>query len=90
MYSAEALRYTAMITDDRYEKGDYLAFRDIALNYNVGAKFVKQLGMQNMRVGLQVQNAHNFTRYTGLDVTTGGAFNYPLPRMYVLNLQFSF
>jgi TonB-linked SusC/RagA family outer membrane protein len=90
MYSADGLRYTAMITDDRYEKGDYLAFRDIALNYNVDAKFVKLLGMQNMRVGLQVQNVHNFTEYRGLDVTTRGAFNYPLPRMYVLNLQFSF
>lgn len=79
-----------MYTDDKYEKGNYLAWRDLTFSYDLKNKWFDRIGLDRCRLGLQVQNLFTFTKYSGLDVTTGGAFNYPLPRTYMFNLSLGF
>ena len=84
-YQYDGMNYHTMETDDKYEKGNYLAFRDLTFSYDLRNKWFEQIGLERCRLGLQVQNLFVFTKYSGLDVTTGGAFNYPLPRTYIFN-----
>lgn len=87
-YQFNGMNYHNMTTDDKYEKGNYLAFRDLTVSYDLKNKWFTHIGLERCRVGLQVTNLFTFTNYSGLDVTTGGAFNYPLPRTYMFNLTF--
>lgn len=89
-YSFMGRNYDGMMTDDKYEKADYLAFRDLTVSYDLRGDWFKYIGLSRCRVGLQVSNVFVFTKYSGLDVTTGGAFNYPLPRTYMFNLSLGF
>ena len=89
-YQFEGTNYHSMVTDDKYEKGNYLAFRDLSISYDLRNKWFEQIGLERCRFGFQVTNLYTFTKYSGLDVTTGGAFNYPLPRTYMLNLSLGF
>lgn len=89
-YQFEGMTYHNMVTDDKYEKGNYLAFRDLTFSYDLKNKWFEQIGLERCRLGLQVSNLFTFTKYSGLDVTTGGAFNYPLPRTYMFNLSLGF
>jgi hypothetical protein len=49
------------------EKGDFLRVRQLSLGYNIPETFVKRIGLNNLRVYTLVQNAYNFTSYSGLD-----------------------
>lgn len=89
-YQYNSTSYHYMTTDDKYEKGNYLAFRDLTISYDLKNKWFEQIGLERCRLGLQVSNLFVFTKYSGLDVTTGGAFNYPLPRTYMFNLSLGF
>ena len=89
-YQFEGTIYHNMVTDDKYEKGNYLAFRDLTISYDWRNKYFEQIGLDRFRLGLQISNLFTFTKYSGLDVTTGGAFNYPLPRTYMFNLSLGF
>ena len=89
-YQFEGAVYHNLLTDDKYEKGNYLAFRDLTISYDLRNKYFEQIGLDRFRLGLQISNLFTFTKYSGLDVTTGGAFNYPLPRTYMFNLSLGF
>ena len=89
-YQFNGAQYHNMYTDDKYEKGNYLAWRDLTFSYDLKNEWFDQIGLTRCRLGLQVQNLFTFTKYSGLDVTTGGAFNYPLPRTYMFNLSLGF
>lgn len=89
-YQFEGTMYHNMYTDDKYEKGNYLAWRDLTFSYDLKNKWFEHIGLDRCRLGLQVQNLFVFTKYSGLDVTTGGAFNYPQPRTYMFNLSLGF
>lgn len=89
-YSFRGASYHQMLTDDKYEKADFLAFRDLTVSYDLRGDWFKYIGLSRCRVGLQVSNVFVFTKYSGLDVTTGGAFNYPNPRTYMFNLSLGF
>ena len=79
-----------MLTDDKFEDADFLAFRDLTVSYDLQGDWFKYIGLTRFRVGLQVSNVFVFTKYSGLDVTTGKPFNYPLPRTYMFNLSLGF
>lgn len=89
-YQFNGTVYHNMFTDDKYEKGNYLAWRDLTFSYDLKNKWFNQIGLDRCRLGLQVQNLFVFTKYSGLDVTTGGAFNYPQLRTYMFNLSVGF
>lgn len=84
------MNYHDMITDDKYEKGNYLALRDLTISYDLKNKWFDQIGLKSLSFRITGNQLIVFTKYSGLDATTGGAFNYPLPRTYMFNLSLGF
>jgi TonB-linked SusC/RagA family outer membrane protein len=76
-----------------YEKGDYLAVREITLSYMLPKSIVSKLKLTSIQAYLTGQNLAYFTKeYTGTSPEQGGVDigKYPLPRTYILGLQVSF
>ncbi|MDD7559222.1 MAG: TonB-dependent receptor [Bacteroidales bacterium] len=83
---------------DRFlESGDYFRLRSIQLGYTLHNLFGGKI--QKARAYVNVENALTFTKYSGYtpDINSGGAtsrgfdnFVYPLNRVYMLGLNFSF
>lgn len=42
-YQYNGMNYHDMITDDKYEKGNYLAFRDLTISYDLKNKWLIRL-----------------------------------------------
>lgn len=82
--------YFIMNTDNRFQRADYLAFRDLVLNYTLDKDPIKRFGLQYMRIGFQVDNLAVFSKFRSTDVTTGSAFGYPRTRNFLFNLQLTF
>ena len=68
-----------------YQRGDFLALRELTLGYTLPAKFLQSLKLNNARFTLSGNNLHYFTKYTGLNPEEGGtdAGRYPIPRSVV-------
>ena len=79
-------------TSRLYEKGDYLALRELTLSYNVPFEIVKKASISSLTVYLTGQNMVYFTKYSGTAPEIGGVDSgrYPLPKSYILGLQVSF
>jgi len=87
---------------DRYiEDGSYLRIKNIALGYTFPKKWVKKIGLENLRVYANIQNLITFTGYDGYDpeigVSTASANvmgldngRYPSPTTYSFGLNVSF
>jgi hypothetical protein len=83
-----------------YEKGDYLALREITLSYDVSKSLLGHTKFINRaRVYVSGSNLHYFTKYSGRTPEApveGGVISgvdrgiYPLPRTYVFGLEVSF
>lgn len=83
------------------EDGSYLRIQNLAIGYNLPAKWINKLGLSMARFYFNVQNLYTFTKYSGFDPEIG-AYNqsvlmqnvdmgrYPTPRTYTIgvNLQF--
>ncbi len=82
--------YFKMNSSDRFQKGDYLHMRDLSLNYYLHGRIIERIGMEYVRIGIQVDNLATFTKAHSTDITTGNAFGYPRTRKYLLNLQLTF
>ena len=73
-------------------KGDYLAFREIALSYNFEKEIVNKMGLDGLELSLVGQNLGYWTKaetYSpeALGTSTSG---YPLPRTIILGLNVTF
>ena len=75
-----------------YEKGDYLALREVTLSYVLAESFTKKLHISQLRFNLTGSNLHYFTKYKGLNPEDGGTDNgrYPMPRTIVLGANLTF
>lgn len=75
-----------------YEKGDFLAIREVSLVYLLPVKWSKYIGFSNIRVNVTGSNLHYFTNYKGLNPEDGGTDNgrYPNPRTITFGLRASF
>lgn len=75
-----------------YEKGDFLALREITVGYNVPATLLRKVSLSSMRINLTGNNLHYFTKYSGPVPEEGGADNghYPNPRSFVLGTNIAF
>ena len=75
-----------------YEKGDYLAIRELTLSYVLPFDLVKKAALSSVTVYMTGQNIAYFTKYSGTAPEIGGvdAGRYPLPKSYILGLQVSF
>ena len=81
------------MNSDYHEKGDYLAFREITLSYNVPRlAALEKVGISSLRVYGTASNLGYLTSYSGLLPEDGGWDNgrYPNPRTYLFGLNVSF
>lgn len=60
-------------TDYFLEKGDYLRFRSLTLGYTFNSKLFENLPIDGVRVFLQGQNLHVWTKYKGNPVVGDGS-----------------
>ena len=89
---------------DRYvEDGSYLRVKNITLGYTVPKKWIKKVGLDNVRVYCNIQNLLTFTKYDGYDPEVGASTadtngyvygldngRYPSPTVYSFGLNMSF
>ncbi|MEO5997370.1 MAG: SusC/RagA family TonB-linked outer membrane protein [Chitinophagaceae bacterium] len=70
-----------------YEKGDFLAIREITLAYSLPKPLISKIRASNVNLNLTGSNLHYFTAYTGQVPDDGGQDNghYPIP----VNLTFA-
>ena len=75
-----------------YEKGDYLALREITLSYLLPKSVVSRMKILSLQAYITGQNLLYFKKYSGTSPELGGIDRgrYPLPRTYILGLQVSF
>lgn len=82
-----------------YEKGDYLALRELTLNYNLPKTWISKVGMTDASVYVTGQNLFYITGYTGVspepavDTTYGRGIDngrYPTPRTVLFGLSVTF
>ncbi|WP_373523747.1 SusC/RagA family TonB-linked outer membrane protein [Aquiflexum sp.] len=75
-----------------YERGDYLAIRELTLAYNIPQSVLRPLKIPAVRVNFTGSNLYYFTKYTGLNPEEGGtdAGRYPIPRSFFLGVNINF
>ncbi|WGQ10604.1 TonB-dependent receptor [Pedobacter gandavensis] len=75
-----------------YEKGDYLALREVTLSYVLPQAILNKLKIGQLRLNLSGSNLHYFTNYVGQNPEDGGTDNgrYPVPRTIVLGANLTF
>lgn len=83
--------WASKVTDQQFEKGDYIRMSNIALSYRVPTEFLKKVcPLSNLSISFNATNLLTFTNYSGIDVATMGAFNYPVSKSYNLKLSIVF
>lgn len=81
--------WATLVTDQQYEKGDYLRMTNISLTYRFDNDLIRKWGLSNLTLGLDARNLVTFTKYRGIDVATGSAFSYPVAKEVSLRLRVS-
>lgn len=75
-----------------YEKGDFLALREVSLSYTLPEALVRKAHLSNVRVNLSGSNLYYFTSFTGLNPEDGGMDNghYPISRTFSAGINVTF
>ena len=73
--------------DRKLETGNYLKCQEISLSYVLPSACCKKLLLESCRVNLNVRDIFTLSRYKGPDPENFGAFQYPIPRRFVLSLS---
>lgn len=80
-----------------YNKGDYLAVREINLTYSLPAKIAARIKSQGVNFSVSGQNLTYFSKSTlyspeagGIAIDGAGSGGYPLPRTFIFGAQFIF
>ena len=89
---------------DRYiEDGSYLRIKNITLGYTFPKQWIKNLGLENVRLSCNIQNLWTITGYKGYDPEIGASTSdmngyvygldngrYPSPTVYSFGLNVTF
>ncbi len=76
-----------------YEKGDFLALREISLSYDLPRHIMKKIRASGMNVFASVYNVGYLTKYKGINpesYTGFDAIGYPRPRQFSLGATLKF
>ncbi len=75
-----------------YEKGDFLALREVSLSYTIPQAIIQKAHLSNVRVNVSGSNLYYFTKFTGLNPEDGGMDNghYPISRILSVGVNVSF
>ncbi|MCM1255911.1 MAG: TonB-dependent receptor [Duncaniella sp.] len=89
------------ISDRLIEDASYIRLQNISLGYTLPRAWVRKCFLENLRVYMNIQNLHTWTKYDGLDPEVGAMYGdalmtgldygrYPTPRIYTFGLNVSF
>lgn len=80
------------MNSEYFEKGDYLAFREITFSYTFPHEMMNKVGIDNLRFYATGANLGYLTTYRGLMPEDGGwdSGRYPTPQSLLLGLNISF
>lgn len=75
-----------------YEKGNFLAIREVSLTYTLPKSITEKLKIANLRLNLTGSNLHYFTSYSGQNPDDGGQDNghFPVPVNFSFGAQITF
>lgn len=77
-----------------YNKGDYLAFRELSLSYKLPNALAQKAKLEGLSLSFTGQNLHYWTKNTLFSAESGSVGQsgggYPLPRTYIFGLQLTF
>jgi hypothetical protein len=75
-----------------FEKGDYLAIREVTLSYTIPSSLYNKIGIDNLRVYATGSNLKYFTKYSGYSPEEGGldTGRYPIPRSFIFGVNVTF
>lgn len=70
---------------------DYLRVKNISIGYSFGAKLLKRIGIQGMRIYLSGENLFTFTDFPGMDPEFSSTTNYyAMLKQYTIGLNIQF
>ena len=82
------------------EDASFIRVRNVGLTYRLNSDWLSRIHLTNLSIGVNVENALLFTRYSGMDpeYTSLGSqleqgidiYQYPKPRTFSLNLNVNF
>lgn len=89
------------VSDRFIEDGSYIRLQNISLGYTFPRQWMRKIYLENVRVYMNIQNVHTWTKYKGLDPEVGAMYGdalmtgldygrYPSPRIYTFGLNVSF
>ncbi len=73
--------------DRKLETGNYLKCSEISLGYSLASNVCRKLLLESFRVNFNVRDIFTLSRYKGPDPENFGAFQYPIPRRFILSLS---
>jgi len=87
---ADKTTYSTYSTALKYEKADYLKFKDITLSYDMPKSLLSKVGVGSLRFYGSLKNFFTISHINNYDPERGGAITFPLAKQVVfgVNLQF--
>ena len=76
-----------------YSKGDFLAFREVSVSYNLSPRLCKLMFMKNIILNAGAYNLGYLTAYTGLNPEVYKGYDeggYPRPRQFTFGVTLKF
>ncbi|MCE5345238.1 MAG: TonB-dependent receptor [Bacteroidales bacterium] len=72
-----------------YEKGNFLALRELTLAYDLPKSLLQKVKISALRVNITGNNLHYFTKYRGVNPEDGGRTygRYPIPRNIIFGVN---
>lgn len=72
-----------------YERGDYLALREISLSYRLPISFLEKIRLSSVSINVTGHNLHYFTNYRGANPEEGGrnTGRFPIPRNFTFGVN---
>lgn len=73
-----------------YEKADYIKIKDVTLSYNLPAKLINKINLDQVKLYGSLKNFFTFAGIDNYDPERGGSVSFPLAKQVVfgINLQF--
>ena len=80
------------VGQEYYERGDFLALREITLSYSLPQQLLSSINVERISLNVTGNNLHYFTKYKGLNPEFGGQDygRYPIPRNFIFGFNITF
>src|SRR5690606_4855342 len=72
-----------------WEKGDFLAIREVTLSYNLPSSLLNRVKISGVRLNFTANNLYYLTSYAGLNPEDGGVDDgrYPMPKNFIFGIN---